>query len=752
MNLAGRWNLTLATPAGAQKMQLTLNPRDGSFTGRAEGAMGGYDISGSVDGNALQFVLAIKRPLPIKVTFHLTVEGDTISGHAKAGLLGKASVRGERAHDDAPQLESPEMISAESIDPQYREPYIERDEQRSDPVPHRYVHGGFKGTDAKFSFYFPPSARYGGRFFHNTYPLAMVSDVGPFPIAFDVATGDLAFTFDSGAYYVQTNLGGADRKPPADPAIAAYRVNAAAAKFSRQLARDIYGEHRCYGYLFGGSGGSYQVMGSAENTIGVWDGFVPFVVGTPNSIPSMFTVRMHALRVLRRRNKLAQIYDAISPGGSGDPYAGLNEEESAALRETSRLGLPLKGLWNHQELGSGYFEKIAGIVPRLDPSYLEDFWTKPGYLGAERDDSIHAERYTFETEVSHVVADGIATRIELRDIPERDIRDAHLVLLSGKAAGMSLPLVEIDGRTAGFSISADPEVVALVQPGDRGRIDNSWALALQTYQRHQVPDASLYGWNQYRTDTGEPLYPQREFLVGEVGAAATAGGLPEGRIHGKVLVLQCLLDIDAFPWQADWYRNAVRAALGERYSEQFALWFIEHGQHDNPASQVAHAHIINYTGVLQQALRDLAQWVETGMRPAETKYQVVDAQVALPASAEERGGIQPVVDLKVNGGARAEIAAGEELTFSATIEVPPGAGKIVAMDWDFEGVGDYPQPLEVAAPQAKLKLSATHRFSTPGTYFPVLRAVSQRLGAAHTPFGRIHNLGRVRVVVGAGGS
>ena len=41
------------------------------------------------------------------------------------------------------------------------------DEQRTTPAPHRYIHGGFKGTDAKFSFYFPPREQYQGRFFQN---------------------------------------------------------------------------------------------------------------------------------------------------------------------------------------------------------------------------------------------------------------------------------------------------------------------------------------------------------------------------------------------------------------------------------------------------------------------------------------------------------------------------------------------------------------------------------------------------------
>jgi len=44
-------------------------------------------------------------------------------------------------------------------------------------------------------------------------------------------------------------------------------------------------------------------------------------------------------------------------------------------------------------------------------------------------------------------------------------------------------------------------------------------------------------------------------------------------------------------------------------------------------------------------------------------------------------------------------------------------------------------------------LKATYSFSQPGTYFPVLRATSQREGDPKTPYARIQNLGRVRVVV-----
>ena len=58
-------------------------------------------------------------------------------------------------------------VTADSLDPDYAEPLVDVNEERSEPVPHRYVSGGFRGTDARFSFYFPPPQQYGGRFFHG---------------------------------------------------------------------------------------------------------------------------------------------------------------------------------------------------------------------------------------------------------------------------------------------------------------------------------------------------------------------------------------------------------------------------------------------------------------------------------------------------------------------------------------------------------------------------------------------------------
>ena len=64
----------------------------------------------------------------------------------------------------------------------------------------------------------------------------------------------------------------------------------------------------------------------------------------------------------------------------------------------------------------------------------------------------------------------------------------------------------------------------------------------------------------------------------------------------------------------------------------------------------------------------------------------------MPATAGQRKGIQPVVELKANGGERAEVAVGEPVTFTATIETPPKGGKVVAADGTSRASATIPSP------------------------------------------------------------
>ncbi|HLG56214.1 MAG TPA: hypothetical protein VI485_12845 [Vicinamibacterales bacterium] len=86
--------------------------------------------------------------------------------------------------------------------------------------------------------------------------------------------------------------------------------------------------------------------------------------------------------------------------------------------------------------------------------------------------------------------------------------------------------------------------------------------------------------------------------------------------------------------------------------------------------------------------------------------------------------------------------------FAAVVEALPNTDRVVAAEWDFEGAGNYPVTTPLAdTASSRVALKTTYAFSKPGTYFPVLRATSQREGDPKTPYARIQNPGRVRVVV-----
>ena len=114
-----------------------------------------------------------------------------------------------------------------------------------------------------------------------------------------------------------------------------------------------------------------------------------------------------------------------------------------------------------------------------------------------------------------------------------------------------------------------------------------------------------------------------------------------------MIVMECMMDEAAYPWQADWYHNKVKGVLGDKMDDQFRLWFVDNAMHVNPSNYMTpseggptvagtswvDSHIISYSGVLQQALRDVAAWAEQGIAPApSTNYEVDDGQIVIPAT------------------------------------------------------------------------------------------------------------------------
>ncbi|MEO5683197.1 MAG: hypothetical protein ABIQ88_11190 [Chitinophagaceae bacterium] len=689
-----------------------------------------------------------------------------------------------RAQDTRP-LTGKDFGTFTTKDTLFKEPFVDVDEWRDKPLRHRYVHGGFQGTETRFSFYFPPKQKYLGRFFQYFTPFPDNENLA------QNAKGDedmISFSGNSGAYFIETNGGGkTDFSKPgtnADPTIGAYRANAASAQFSRVVAAKVYdNKKRPYGYGYGGSGGAYRTVGSAENTEGIWDGVVPFVLGSPVAIPNMFTVRMNAMRILH--DKFPAVADALEPGSTVAVDAGLNAEEKQALQEATKMGFPPKAWFAYKTMGIHGFLVLYQSIVGMDQKYFkEDFWNIPGYLGANPPASLLKARIqklsrikagiTIDDAVKLGLTEPLSDQekgtadaawksmgekegtmpvaLQLQDtLPDVNFIGGDLIIKSGTAAGQVLQLTKTANDKVVLSPTNSRTLLAQLKPGDTVQVDNSNFLAVQTYHRHQVPGKEYYVWDQFRDAAGKPIYPQRPMQLGPMFTRGASGVLPKGKFSGKMILVESLWDSEAFPWQADWYRSKLKENMGANVDENFRLWFNDHANHGDLSNPDAATHVVSYMGVLHQALLDVSLWVEKGIAPAPTTdYKIVDGQVIVPPTAKERKGIQPVIKLQANGAERAEVKPGQPVTFNAIIEVPPHAGKVVAAEWDFEGNGTFPIK-EKLKPTDKwgerLTLKTAHRFFKSGTYFVTLKGVSQRQGDTADPFTRIQNLARVRVVV-----
>ncbi|MGZ5392862.1 MAG: hypothetical protein ACXWD3_13745, partial [Mycobacterium sp.] len=492
----------------------------------------------------------------------------------------------------------PIFVSPDCADPAYNTPVVDNETDVTSPVAHRKVSGHFEGTAFRFNIYLPAKIRFENRFFQLVYPT----------IDENIGDRNIEFAAASGAYTLQTNGG------------SGYRVDAAAALFSRAVAAKYYGStKRIYGYIYGPSGGSYQTIGAIENSRGIWDGAVPIVNAVPTSLGTNFFVRAFARFVLK--DSASKIADAVSPGGSGNPYTGLTATQRKVLHEVTTLGVPLRA-WEdvNYVLGLDAPDGLLGlgnIFLSIDSTYVNDFWTKPGYLGTENS--------------------------ELGDM---------------------------------FRAARTPE--------------NEGQLALMTYHRHALPTGKDFtAFDQYRDSTGKPIYPQRPFSIPALlSSSVSGGGTQTGAINGKVIVVDSLLDAEAFPWDGDWYAQRVKKALGDAYDDNFRLWYNDNTDHIETART---QRLVSWTGLYEQALRDVSAWAERGVAPARsTAYTLVDSQVTVPSrSAAKRGGIQPFVDLAVTGPGHGLARTGNSVKFRAVVHVPPGQGKVISAEWDFEGSGDF---------------------------------------------------------------
>ncbi|MCD8353867.1 MAG: hypothetical protein LUC47_06105 [Clostridiales bacterium] len=662
-------------------------------------------------------------------------------------------------------------------DPYFAEPYIDEEEWRDTPVRHYYVHGGFRNTEVqgqevKFCFYFPEKDKYEGRFFQYLSPAPENERES------EKLTGEddkIACFLTHGGYYVVSNQGGfvigdCERL---------YKSSANTAQFSRTVAQRVYGyEHRPYGYVFGGSGGSFKTMSCIEATTGVWDGGCPYVLANPMATPNVFCARLRVMRMLGTKG-LDKLVDVMQPGGSGDILEGLEGDQRDAVIEACKMGFPKRAWFCHPYMGDGSLMVLAPTVKQIAPSYFEDFWTKEGYAGADPNSSEYRDRVQFVTKVrglleknkstpdgdfSSVDTSWINTMVGNQTTPDIVLEEeppegsylfrCKIKVLTGKAAGKEQPVESLEHGVIVVSSAFDGQnsgnALEGLAVGDEVMIDNSDYLAMQTLQRHQVPDETYYVYDQYRNEDGTPKYPQIPMLIAPLIAQNGGGTVPNGKINSKIIVNCSLLDESALPWHGDWYRSRVREAKGDD-KDWMRLYYNDNCIHDDRAGYLDDAQFtVDYLGMLHQSLFDLADWVEKGIEPpANTQYRVNDGQVEMDNSPA-RQGLQPVVHSWANGQERVRVKVGETVHFTAEIEATPGGGAVTYAAWDFEKTNDFSNSLElhpVTADGSKATVSADHAFQTPGTWFPVIKVQSSRSGSTEDIFTQCKNLSKVRVIV-----
>lgn len=675
--------------------------------------------------------------------------------------------------------------------------YIDIDEMRTRKpdngieLKFRYMHGGFEGTNVRFSFCFPEKERYEGRFYQYLSPFpGPEEELASLPV-----TGlddKIAFCITHGAYYVESNMGSAAVFGTNEDPYITHKSSAQAAEFSRIKAQEVYGyAHRPYGYVYGGSGGGYRTIACIENT-NAFDGAAPFVIGSPYAIPNCQTTRAHAERILR--DKISLIMEAVDAGGNGNPYAGLDNEEADALREVTLFGYPLKSWFASEGMNDGSLSVLAPAVKQIDPGYFEDFWKVPGYLGADKHGSAVRDRICMDTivKLEYVpgkkaqllegkAEDGIDVRngvndawkkmissagqdtdpwLELETVPQPPeghslyLQGLFMTVLTGKAAGKRVQVGAVEDRRIylkdGFGTDNIADTLQLLEVGDEVHLDNSDYIAIQTYHRHQVPGSDYLAWDQFRDREGNPLYPQRPLLLGPMISGNGTGVQQNGMVNGKVIICAALMDEQAYPWQPDWYRRKIAAVHGEDAEKYCRLWYFDNVLHDDSSRSEYELYATTYVAGLRQALLDLAAWVEKGTEPLmSTCYKIHVGEVIVPDSASERGGLQAVPHLTVNGARCVRVKAGEEVRFRVEAEVPSAAGILTAVEWSFEGETDFVRKGEWELfDKGQCGVAETaHVYANPGTYFGVVRVESERNGNRDEIFTQIRNIDRVRVIV-----
>jgi hypothetical protein len=478
---------------------------------------------------------------------------------------------------------------------------------------------------------------------------------------------------------------------------------------------------------------------------------------------------------------MGPLVDAMRPGGDGDPFAGLDTHEREELATLYRLGFP-RGDEHMIAAPMGQiwlWSSIADQLAEQDPDYFESFWTSPGYVGHDLPSAVQDDVIDVVTTVDRVITVGellhdpdfagpdyellrntaqvtaatagpdLPFAVELRGLPNGYRLGAGLRPATGTAAGRRLYCTGAAGDllTADGHGEANLHRFRGVRPGDEIHVDNRRFLAFCYFHRHHLMEDPQF--DALRAG-GVPVYPQHPVpsMSPLMGVSYT------GRYEGKLLWIHHTHDSSLWPPQGIVYADAVLKAQGaEAARENFRLQWTENAEHVPPQfiprapTRSCDTWLVDYFPIIEQGLADLISWVEDGVAPPETRFEYAGGQVTLPPSAAERGGVQPTAAVTANGSVRTKARSGDPVTLEVRAQAPPAGGTIISVEWDFDGTGAFPFQHEVGGKDATVRLSTTHTYDKPGTYFATARVTSHRDGRPDARFRRLTNVASARIII-----
>ena len=598
---------------------------------------------------------------------------------------------------------------------------IDSQEWKDRPIRHLAIRGTLNG-DTDFNILLPERGAWEERALH------WIS--GGTGANMNGHNGQSLFALTHGAAFVESTQGHRGKGTFEDddtPEEMQYGASYSVMQYAKSRCVELYGREPRFTYVFGTSAGALKTSELLERFPKVYDGAVASTGAGTWKFATFYSSLFEYYRPLLQ-SKADALQAAVGVNSEGDPFEVLSSEsQKDALRMVLQAGLPkihIGSLRSPFALNAGRF-----TAPRYkqDPSYYEDFW-KYGYGGDE------AERQVVEGVAGIVAAvDSDQQRLKVEhDGARRDLTLFTIQFTSGALSGKVGHVRSNQGNEIVIRSGVEG-----VKPGDRFELDNRDLIAFLHYHRH-IASPEGPGTEQFYKQR-KPLHPQRS--KAEMLHLDSSDHVV-GDIKGKMIVVLGTEDRASWPTLGARYHALVRQRLGSSIEEHFRIYWVERGDHLHWWAGASRPRSVSNAGTNFKALEDLMAWVEQGSPPRpSTSYRMDElGQIALPPTAEQRKGYQPVIQLRANGlKNRLEAAAGKKVTFEVQAEDPDNS--LVRVEMDFDGDGQFDQSQIMSGRKASAEF--TFQYGSPGEYIAAARVTDSTV----TQGGGIANLDAIRVTV-----